>query len=253
MANKCFSGLHLAIVVKVGGDKDKLNQVKTKLVSEGDHGIELDYAPVLTNSAGKNYGIVSLPKKDDFVIVAFLDNDIQRPVILGSVPTPTKKPPIQVDGDNNNTIRTHKTADGLELTIDEKKDASKITIKTKSENVFTWDDKANSISFKSKDGKTAISIDIKNSKIKMKAQTISINAEQSIEIKGGEKIKLSNKSGLKVDSAGGSLDVNVSNIKLKSSGVANIKAASANIQAKGGAKLQATGVTQVKGATVMIG
>ncbi len=257
MANKCFSGLHLAIVVKVGGDKDKLNQVKTKLVSEGDDGIELDYAPVLTDSAGSGYGRVSLPKKDDFVIVAFLDNDMQRPVVLGSVPTPTRKPPVEVKGDNNNTIRTHKTADGLEFTIEEKENASKITIKTKSEHMLNWEDSSskNLINLKSKDGKTSVSIDFKKSQVEIKARAIHFEGENEVSIKAGDSsVTVSNSSGINIKSPKGKAGINVNKFECKANATAAITAnAQIKLQGSGGANLKSNGVTQVGGSLVKIG
>lgn len=256
MANKCFSGLHMAEVIDVTGDKDKLNRIKTKLVSEGDNGIELDHAPVLTNSAGKDYGIVSLPKKGDFVIVAFLDNDMQRPVILGSVPTPTKKPPIEVKQDN--TIRTHKTAGGMEITIDENEKTPKITFKTKSEHVFTWEDSSNKnlISLKSKDGKTAISIDLKKSVIELKADTIKLTADsKEVAIKSrGSSANISNSKGVEIKSPKGKFAVNANSIDCKATSTAKFAAnAEINVQGSGGANLKSNGITQVGGSLVKIG
>lgn len=254
MSNRCFSGLHMATVTKVGSDREGLNRVESKLVSEGAKGIKLDLAPVLTNSAGKNYGIVSLPKKGDFVIVAFLDNDIQRPVILGSIPTPTRKPPIKAK--SKNSIRAHKTAGGMEITIDESETKPKITVKTKRGNKIVLEDSSSkqSLNVKSKDGKTSLSIDLKSSTIKLKAQTIKLSANKEASIKaGGSSVKISN-SGIKLKSSGGKFSAQANNIDLKANATAKISAnAQVNIKGTAGANLKSSALTQVGGSLVKIG
>lgn len=255
MSSQCFSGLRMAEVVDVTGDKEGLNRIKTKLVSEGANGITLEPAPVLTDSAGKDYGRVSLPKKGDFVIVAFLDNDMQRPVILGSIPTPTRKPPVKVT--NKNNIRTHKTADGTEITIDEDEKNPKISIKTKSGHTAIWEDSSNnnSLKIKSKDGKTSFSIDFKKSEIEMKAKKIDLKADQEILFKaGGSSETISNSSGVNVKSPKGKIELNANTINSKASSTTKIQAnAEINIQGSGGANLKSNGVTQVVGSLVKIG
>ena len=255
MPDLCYFGCQMAEVIDVTGDKSGLNKIKTKLVSEGDKGLELDHAPVLTESAGKDYGKVSIPKKGDFVIVAFLNGDIRQPVILGSIPTPTKKPPVKVKEENN--IRMHKTADGLEITIDEAENKSKITLKTKNGHTFDWEDSSdkNLISVKSKDGKTAVSIDLKKSVIEMKAQTIKFDADKEVTVKsGGSTAKISNSSGIEAKSPKGKLAVNVNSIDCKASSTAKIAAnAEINIQASGNANLKSNGITQIGGSLIKIG
>lgn len=255
MSNADFFGCHMAEVISVTGDKSKLNKIKTKLVSERDKGLELDHAPVLTDSAGNGFGVVSLPKKGDFVIVAFLDGDIRQPVILGSVPTPKTKPPVAVN--NKNNIRMHKTADGLEITIDEAENKSKITIKTKNGHVFNWEDSSskNLINVKSKDGKTAMSIDLKKSVIELKAQQINLNADKEVAIKsGGSSVNISNAKGVEVKSPKGKFTVNANSMDCKANSTVKIAAnAQINIQGSGGANIKSNGITQVGGSMVKIG
>lgn len=255
MKNGYFSGLHLAVVTDVTGDNQKLNRIKTKLVSEGDNGIDLDPAPVLTNSAGKGFGIVSLPKKDDFVIVAFLDDDIQRPVILGSVPTPTKKPPINVD--SKNTVRLHKTADGMEIRLEEDEQNPKVEIKTKSGHTIVLEDSSNNklLRAKSKDGKTALTINFEKSTIELAARAIHFKGENEVSIKAGDSsVTVSNSSGINIKSPKGKAGINVNKFECKANATATITAnAQIKLQGSGGANLKSSGVTQVGGSLVKIG
>lgn len=255
MPSICSSGLHMAEVIEVAGDKDKLNRITTKLVSEGAKGITLDYAPVLTDCAGSGYGNVSLPKKGDFVIVAFLDNDMQRPVILGSIPTPKTKPPIQAT--NKNNLRVHKTADGTEITIDEDKDNSKVSIKTKSGHQVILEDgsKGDLATVKSENGKTSLTMDLKKSTVEVKARAIHLKGENEVSIKAGDSsVTVSNSSGVNIKSSKGSFGVKVNKIDAKANTTAKIAAnASINLQATGNMKVKSNAVTEVGGSLVKIG
>lgn len=252
MSNLCFSGLHMAVVTRACGDRDGLNKIVTKLVSEGANGIKLDPAPVLTDSAGSGYGRVSAPKEGDFVIVAFLDNDIQRPVILGSIPTPTRKPPIKVTKKNN--IRMHKTADGTEITIDEDKGSPKISIKTKNGHKVALED-GSLLKVKSKDSKTSFSIDFQRSTIELKAEKISLTGAKKVSIaSGNNSVTVSNSSGIKVNSPSGKFKVKVNAISAKATATAKIAAKITNIEGEGVMNVKSSkGITQVGGTLVKIG
>ncbi len=255
MSNRCFSGLHMAEVTDVGGDRSGLNKIKTKLISEGGEGIALDYAPVLTDSAGSGYGNVSLPKKGDFVIVAFLDNDMQQPVILGSVPTPTKKPPVKAKKKNN--LRVHKTADGAEITIDEDEQKPKISIKTKNGHTAVWEDSSNnnSIKIKSKDSKTSFLIDFKKSTIEIKAKKINLKADQEVLIKaGGSSATISNASGVSIKSPKGKIVLNGNSQEFKATSTMKLQSnAQLSVQSSANLNLKSNAVTQVGGSLIKIG
>ncbi len=255
MPSRCFSGLHMAEVVDVTGDKQGLNRIKVKIVSEGSEGITLDHAPVLTDSAGSGYGKVSLPKKGDFVIVAFLDNDMQQPVILGSIPTPTRKPPVKVD--SKNAARIHKTADGMEIRIEEDEKNPKVIIKTKSGHTVILEDSSSNklLKAKSKDGKTALTINFEKSAIELAARTIHFKGEDAVSIKAGDSsVTVSNSSGVSVKSPKGKIELNANAINSKASSTTKIQAnAEINIQGSAGANLKSNGVTQVVGSLVKIG
>ena len=255
MQNKCFSGLHMALVTKVGGDEKGLNQIETKLVSGGANGIRLDFAPVLTNSAGQDYGIVSLPKVGDFVIVAFLGNDIQRPVILGSIQKKKKKPPIKVSEKNNS--RVHKTAGGMEIRIEEDDKEPQIMIKTKSGHTVILEDSSNNnlLNVKSQDGKTSLTMDLKKSTIELSAGEINLNAENKVAIKAGNSsVTISNSSGIDISSPRGSAGIDVNEINFKAKAAASISAnAQINLQGSAGANLKSNGPTQVSGSLIKIG
>ncbi|MBR2735595.1 MAG: hypothetical protein IKE05_05335 [Clostridia bacterium] len=250
-----FSGLHMAVVTKVGGDKDGLNRVETKMVNEGVNGIKLNPAPVLTDSAGSDYGIVSHPKKGDCVIVAFLDGDMQKPIILGSIPTPTRKPPFKVT--NKNNTRVHKTADGAEIRIEEDKEDTKFIIKTKGGHTVILEDSSsnNLVKVKSKDSKTSFTMDLKKSTVEIKARAIHFKGENEVSIKAGDSsVTVSNSSGVNIKSSKGNLSAKVNKIDLKANANATLAAnAQVKLQGTGGANLKSSGITQVGGSLVKIG
>ena len=246
------SGLHPGIVTSVTGDKSGLNKVKVKLVEKG---IELDHAPVMTHSVGDNYGWVSIPRKGDSVLVGFMDNKMQRPVVLGSYPNPKRKPPIKIKSDNNKKF--YKTASGMEIEIDESKKSSKINIKAKNGHTITFNDnsKSNLVEIKSKDSKTLFKIDLKKSTIELKAKSIKLNADKDISLKSGDSsISLKNSSGMALKSPKGKMDVNVNNVNMNAN--TNIKINSKStvtVQGNSVANLKSASMVNVKGSLVKIG
>tara|TARA_R110002049_G_scaffold4601_2_gene31743 strand:+ start:30349 stop:32349 length:2001 start_codon:yes stop_codon:yes gene_type:complete len=81
---------------------------------------------------GKGWGAVSIPRVGEEVIVAFLDGDVDRPIVTGRVFNADRMPPEALaDGQAKTVFRTRSTKEGdvecfHELTFDDTKDAELI-------------------------------------------------------------------------------------------------------------------------------
>ncbi|GAB2618773.1 phage baseplate assembly protein V [Pseudactinotalea suaedae] len=93
------SGLTIGVVDNVK-DPDKLGRVRVALpgISETTSSA---WARVLSLGGGANHGLVVLPEVNDEVLVAFEDDDVRRPVVLGGLFSKTVQVagPPAIDGD----------------------------------------------------------------------------------------------------------------------------------------------------------
>ncbi|HMQ68022.1 MAG TPA: type VI secretion system tip protein VgrG [Ignavibacteria bacterium] len=92
-------GLETGIVTDLE-DPEGENRVKVKLpvVSNSDDGI---WMRIATLDAGKNRGTFFLPEIDDEVIVGFISNDPNHPVILGMLHSSAKPAPFSASNSND--------------------------------------------------------------------------------------------------------------------------------------------------------
>lgn len=87
-------------------------------------------ARVATLVAGKGNGAFFRPDPEDEVVVAFVDGDIDRPIIIGSLWNDQHQPPATADTSANNNKRTFVSRCGHQLTFDDSSGAEKITLKS---------------------------------------------------------------------------------------------------------------------------
>lgn len=243
-------GLRLATVTKDTGDVDGLNRVEIELLNSHSK-IPLPPAPVVTDSTGEKWGTVSVPRKGDIVLVGFLDDNMERPVIIGSIPTKQRKPPIKLDQKNDS--RVHYTSGGTKITIheDEKK-STIIKIETPSGNTFNLEN--NLFEFKSSKGDTSISVNTQNREINLSADKVTIEGKKEISFKSGSSsVKISN-SGIESKSPSGKFDVSANQINSKANSTMQMEAnAQIKIQGTAGVSAKSSGMTEIGGSIVKIG
>jgi Rhs element Vgr protein len=87
------------LVTQLQDDPDNLNRIQVKIAG-WQHAQEAVWARLSTPYAGDQYGMVLLPEIGDEVIVAFMGNDFDVPVVLGSAFSP-KLPPHTAFTDDN--------------------------------------------------------------------------------------------------------------------------------------------------------
>ena len=256
-------GLSKAIVTKTADkDKDGYNRISVKTCGSD---LTLENVPVLVDMAGKEYGRVVNLKEGDFVLIGYVGADPEQPIVLGSFYDPSKKPPLKIDGKCKNTLRYFKTATGLNIKVDDSKDKGGVYVVTKDEHKIEIQDISQPfVQVASKDGKTSLKIDLKNSKIEIKCQTMSVTAEKSITMKAGDNQlvldgngqgKINVKSGKgnilldanKIDEKA-KMDVNLTGTNIKLNAKAQLDA-----KANGTANFKASGPATIGGAVVKIG
>lgn len=191
------------------------------------------WAKVAMPAASGGSGIYSLPDIGDYVVVAFLDGEIDSPVVIGSLYNAAKLPPADAVTPLNN-VKKLKTKLGNEIKAD---DLSGIEIKSVTGQKLELNDTAPSAKLSDVTGQT--SAEIKNGfltlkglagvKIKSGSCEISMDgAAQSVTIKGlsvsVEAVQAITLKGMQISANGQIISVSASaQLDLSSTGAASVK------------------------------
>ena len=210
---------HLAIgIVTDNKDPDKLGRVKVKYPLLNDE-VESGWARIAWGAAGKERGTVSLPHVNDEVAVGFEHGDVRRPVILGALFNGVDKPGADL------VKETSSVAARFPRDLD---------VKTKEKVLLTA---AKDIAVKSEQGPFQLDA---SKDVKLTSQTGTITIEAS-----AGQIKANGKAGVEISASGP--------LKITSTAPVTVES-NAMLQLKGSiVQVQASGVLQLSGATVMIG
>jgi uncharacterized protein involved in type VI secretion and phage assembly len=122
-----WGGVYPAVVTNIQDSDGRQARVKVKLPWLGEED-ESGWAPVSSVGAGAGRGLMWLPEVNDEVLVAFMQGDLHRPVVLGGLWNGTDGSPVtQADIiDGGPRIRQLKTTLGHVITlVDKDKGASK--------------------------------------------------------------------------------------------------------------------------------
>lgn len=221
---------------------------KVKVVLRNVFGLEDNevWADVLTSYAGNGYGNYCMPEVDSEVVVAFIMNDRNFPIVIGNVWTAKEDLP-QDTINKDNYIKRLKTASGNDIRIDDTKDKSLITVKTANGLNVCLSDEDNSISIYDDKNTNRFNIDFENRLISIDAKdkiSFKVNGtevvtidEQSVDVKTKT---VSIRADSKIELNGGQISADGTDVKLKSKG-------SLSIKANGNLSAEATGITKVKG------
>jgi len=136
-------GTFNAVVESTGGDYayiDEQGRYRIRLgfdigdAPEGEASHPVRMAQAYT---GKDYGIHFPLHKNTEVVVSCINGDINRPIILGTVPNPDNHSPVTLNNNYENIIRTF---GGNELEMDDTIDKEKIDLFTRDKkNILTLD------------------------------------------------------------------------------------------------------------------
>jgi Rhs element Vgr protein len=215
-----ISGLQIGIVVQLENDPDGEDRVLVKIpvIDADSNGT---WVRVACLDAGANRGSFFRPEIDDEVIVGFINDDPRHGVMLGMLNSSTKPAPLAAKDANDE--KGFFTRSKMRIHIND--DTKTITIDTPAGNSIKLDE----------DGKKIEIKDQNSNKINMSSSGISLESQQSIEIKAGLNLTLS---------AGASLSIGGASLSVKADGSLGLEGAAT--------KISSSGITEVSGSLVKI-
>lgn len=207
------NGLQIGVVTQLEQDPENEFRIKVRIpiISNDGDGI---WAQQAKSYAGRDYGMCFAPEIGDEVIVAFLNDDPRKPVILGVLHSSGKSSPMQLADDNFQKGIISKS--GLKILWDDEKKI--ISITTPGGQQIKLDD----------EGKKILLEDSNQNKIEMN--------DQGITLKSSKDLKLS---------AMKNLDVDGLNVQCKATG----KFAA---EGNAGAEVKSSAIAVLKGSLVQI-
>ncbi|HRW61881.1 MAG TPA: type VI secretion system tip protein VgrG [Bacteroidales bacterium] len=223
-----ISGLYIGKVEQIHEDENGQYRVKVSIPTLQSETLSL-WARISTLYATAEAGFFFYPEIGDEVIISFLNQDPQNPVILGSVHNKVNVPPIEPTEDN--FIKTIVTKEKLKISFDEENKA--IIIETPGVNMITMNDTDGIISIK----------DMNDNIFEMSADGIKVDSAADIIINAKGNIELTSQGDISLSATG---DVAIEGVNIENKGQAKFAAEGANCELKGSAQ------TVIKGGMVMI-
>ncbi len=221
-ALKGVKGLQTAKVKQVyaPSNADNENQEKEFMIELEipviNNNTETVWARLSTFYASNGFGAFFYPEKGDEVIIGFINGDPRFPIVLGSVYSSTRKPPVEIK-DDSNFIKTLMTKSKLEIQFDDENmimtlltpNKNIITISDKDEGITIVDENSNHIQMNDK----GISIESTSSLSIKAAKDITIQGA-SITLKADKTVSISGDTGCTLSSSGGNTDVSGTMVNL---------------------------------------
>ncbi len=165
--------VYAGIVSGLEGDPENLNRIRIRIptFSEGEL-----WARVAQPYAGPGYGWFVLPEPGDEVLVSFLGEDMDYPVVTGSLYSPKNMPPAQAGDDNHEKL--FQTRSGMKLYWNDEKKIHEIS--TPGGNLISLSEDSKSLTISDQNG----------NKMEMTDAGVSVSALKDIAIKAGSGIKI---------------------------------------------------------------
>lgn len=205
-------GLQTGIVTAITDNNGQYRvKIRLPLVNDQDEGI---YARVATLDAGDNRGTFFRPEINDEVVVGFMNDDPNNPVILGMLHSSARQAPLEPD--SNNPEKGYVSRSGIKLIFND--DKKSVVIETPGNRVLEMDDDSNAITLKDGNG----------NKLVIDQSGITIESAANLIIK-----------------AGTSISIRASDISIKADGTLSV-------EGTGNASVSSSGITEIKGSLVKI-
>jgi uncharacterized protein involved in type VI secretion and phage assembly len=168
-----FYGAYPALVSNIK-DPDGQGRVKVKLPWSPDGGGASyeTWARLATMMAGNNRGSWFIPDVNDEVLVMFMAGDPRQPCVMGAFWNGQDSPPQSMDGAGKNFIKTIRSRNGVQVTLDDTDGKETMTLQTPAGQTVTLTDSPASISLQDSNGNS----------VQMQASGISINAAAQVTI-----------------------------------------------------------------------
>jgi uncharacterized protein involved in type VI secretion and phage assembly len=168
-------GLQTGIITDIiDADGDFRIKLRLPLVSNQEEGV---YARLATLDAGNKRGTFFMPEISDEVVVGFMNNDPNQPVILGMLHSSTNSAPL--DPESANDKKGYVSRSEIKVIIDDGEKS--ITIETPGGNIFSMNDTENKISLTDSNG----------NKIIMEQSGITIESASALTLKAGSTLSIS--------------------------------------------------------------
>lgn len=259
------SGLTLAKVTNIK-DEEGLNRIKCLPIGAPDDE-ETDWCYVMTPMGGKERGLFLFPQVDDLVVLAWLDDDPHRPLVLGGFWNSETAPPFKIQ-DGKAEDYCLKTPKKIEIVLHDEDSKQKLTVTMPSGATMVMDDENKKITLQDKNGDNSLSMDLQGGNIELKAKskltlsagktTVTLEQGGNITLEGNGNISQKAKGKVTIEGANveskatGSLSMKGSTAELKADASLNLKGATAEVKADASLTLSASGPAQLKGAIVKI-
>lgn len=193
-ASERNANMFTTALVTNNNDPEGLGRIKLQYPWSSDTN-ESYWARVVTAMSGDAFGSYFLPEVGDEVLVAFLNGDVDSPMVIGSLWNQNHLPP-ESNSDDKNNIRTVKSRSGHEIRFDDNDEGAsqKLEIKSSKGHSVIFDDTSGSEKITLKDSAGgSIELDAVSNKITIKSNTeiameapmITIKADSILTLKGG--------------------------------------------------------------------
>lgn len=247
-------GVTIGIVAK-NYDQDMGGRVCVTIPTRDKKANELQWARVAMPSSGKSWGHYFLPEVGDQVLLAFEGGNIERPYVIGCVPT-NKDGFLSKSVDKDNRTKRIVTKHGSMISFDDSPDDKdgkndKITIQTADKgHTILLDNEAKKIRISDKEGEDFIEM-----KTEQGSGSLLIKMKSKITIQVGDSIKLilNGESGA-VKLEADQLTVKASNqIKVSTDGMLKLEGGTISQSASSSFKAESGGLVKIGGAPISIG
>lgn len=148
-----FYGAYPAVVSNIK-DPDGQGKVKVTLPWSPDSqgGTYETWARVATMMGGNNRGTWFIPDVNDEVLVMFMGGDPRQPCVVGAFWNGQDKPPQSMDGAGKNYIKTIRSRNGVQITLDDTDGKETMTLTTPAGQTVTLQDGPPSITLQDSNG-----------------------------------------------------------------------------------------------------
>ncbi|MEO8960780.1 MAG: type VI secretion system tip protein VgrG [Ginsengibacter sp.] len=169
-----IQGLHSGIITDIiDNEGDFRVKLRLPIVDDQQDGV---YARIATLDAGNNRGTFFMPELNDEVVVGFMNNDPNQPVVLGMLHSSKNAAPLDPEKANNK--KGYVSRSKIKILIDDNEKS--ITIETPGGNVFSMNDTENKVELKDANG----------NKIIMEPEGITIEAAKVLTLKAGTSLSI---------------------------------------------------------------
>jgi uncharacterized protein involved in type VI secretion and phage assembly len=168
-----FYGAYPALVSNIK-DPDGQGRVKVKLPwsPDGQGAAYEAWARLSTMMAGNNRGSWFIPDVNDEVVLMFMGGDPRQPCVMGALWNGQDSPPQSMDSAGKNYIKTIRSRNGVQVTLDDTDGKETMTLETPAGQTVTLTDSPASITLQDSNGNS----------IQMQASGITLSAAAQVTI-----------------------------------------------------------------------